>query len=401
MSKDSALTNLKLNPFDANVMVRFVGELNENLKFVEKTYNVKIFQNGDSLKIKGLKKNTELSADALIRLYETAGQGFEITKETLHLCTQESSDKNITQTTVIKTPKKSIIPRGINQKEYVNNIYNNEINFGIGPAGTGKTYLAVAAAVDALLNEKVERIVLIRPAVDGTLRVLNACSKADVKKVVLTSSVAAVAYGHDSEKIFDESDWSNTGGESGITPYAKSKTLAEKAAWEFVNKLAIDNKFDFTVINPVGVFGPMLTNDMGTSNSLVSKLINGELPACPATHMGYVDVRDVAKAHIFSMLNSSTNGKRIIVSESEMFFVDVGRILNDAGFKKSPTKQMPNWLVKFLALFIKELSGVTKSLGKRVDTDKSLAKSLFDWEYISAKDSIIDTAEQLSTSDHN
>ena len=243
--------------------------------------------------------------------------------------------------------------------------------------------------------------VLIRPAVDGTLRVLNACSKANVKKVVLTSSVAAVAYGHGREKTFDESDWSNTDEDSGITPYAKSKTLAEKAAWEFVEKLDTNNKFDFTVINPVGVFGPMLTSDMGTSNSLVSKLINGELPACPATHMGYVDVRDVARAHVFSMLNSSTNDKRIIVSESEMFFVDVGRILNDAGFKKSPTKQMPNWLVKFLALFIKELSGVTKSLGKRVDTDKSLAKSLFDWEYISAKDSIIDTAEQLSTSDHN
>ena len=243
--------------------------------------------------------------------------------------------------------------------------------------------------------------VLIRPAVDGTLRVLNACSKANVKKVVLTSSVAAVAYGHGDEKTFDESDWSNAGEDSGITPYAKSKTLAEKAAWEFVDKLYADNKFDFTVINPVGVFGPMLTSDMGTSNSLVSKLINGELPACPATHMGYVDVRDVAKAHVFSMLNSSTNNKRIIVSESEMFFVDVGRILNDAGFKKSPTRQMPNWLVKFLALFIKELSGVTKSLGKRVDTDKSLAKSLFDWEYISAKDSIIDTAKQLSTTDHN
>ena len=78
----------------------------------------------------------------------------------------------------------------------------------------------------------------------------------------------------------------------------------------------------------------MLTSDIGTSNSLVSKLINGELPACPATHMGYVDVRDVAKAHIFSMLNDNLpNHKRIIVSESEMFFVDVGRILNDAGFK--------------------------------------------------------------------
>ena len=241
--------------------------------------------------------------------------------------------------------------------------------------------------------------VLIRPAVDGTLRVLNACSKANVKKVVLTSSVAAVAYGHGREKTFDESDWSNTDEDSGITPYAKSKTLAEKAAWEFVEKLDTNNKFDFTVINPVGVFGPMLTSDMGTSNSLVSKLINGELPACPATHMGYVDVRDVARAHVFSMLNSSTNDKRIIVSESEMFFVDVGRILNNAGFKKSPTKQMPNWLVKILAIFVKELSGVTKSLGKRVDTDKSRAKSLFDWDYISAKDSIVDTANQLSSMD--
>jgi len=241
--------------------------------------------------------------------------------------------------------------------------------------------------------------VLIKPAVDGTLRVLNACSKAHVKKVVLTSSVAAVAYGHGAEKTYDESDWSNTGEDSGITPYAKSKTLAEKAAWNFVEELDTDKKFDFTVINPVGVFGPMLTRDIGTSNSLVSRLINGELPACPATHMGYVDVRDVAKAHVFSMLNSSTNNKRIIVSESEMFFVDVGRILNEAGFKKSPTKQMPNWLVKFLAIFIKELSGVTKSLGRRVDTDKSLAKSLFDWQYISAKDSILDTANQLVTFD--
>ena len=241
--------------------------------------------------------------------------------------------------------------------------------------------------------------VLIKPAVDGTLRVLNACSRAHVKKVVLTSSVAAVAYGHGEEKTYDESDWSNTGEDSGITPYAKSKTLAEKAAWNFVEELDTDKKFDFTVINPVGVFGPMLTRDIGTSNSLVSRLINGELPACPATHMGYVDVRDVAKAHVFSMLNSSTNNKRIIVSESEMFFVDVGRILNEAGFKKSPTKQMPNWLVKFLAIFIKDLSGVTKSLGRRVDTDKSLAKSLFDWQYISAKDSILDTANQLATFD--
>ena len=167
MSKDSALTNLVLTPSDANVMVRFVGELNENLKFVEKNFNVKIFQNGNNLKIQGSNKDVGLSADALKRLYEAAGKGIEITNEILHLCIQESNE-SITQKEInIKTPKKSIIPRGKNQKTYINNIQMNEINFGIGPAGTGKTYLAVAAAVDALLNEKVDRIILIRPAVEA------------------------------------------------------------------------------------------------------------------------------------------------------------------------------------------------------------------------------------------
>ena len=167
MSKDSALTNLELTPSDANVMVRFVGELNENLKFVEKNFNVKIFQNGNNIKIQGSNKDVGLSADALKRLYEAAGKGIEITNEILHLCIQESNE-NITQKEInIKTPKKSIIPRGENQKTYINNIQTNEINFGIGPAGTGKTYLAVAAAVDALLNEKVDRIILIRPAVEA------------------------------------------------------------------------------------------------------------------------------------------------------------------------------------------------------------------------------------------
>lgn len=166
MSTDSSLTSLELQPSDANVMVRFVGELNENLKFVEKTFNVKIFQNGNNLKIKGNKKDVDLSVDALRKLYEAAGQGIEINSETLNLCIQES-DKSMTNVIKIKTPKKSVMPRGKNQKTYIENISNNEINFGIGPAGTGKTYLAVALAVDHLLNEKVDRIILIRPAVEA------------------------------------------------------------------------------------------------------------------------------------------------------------------------------------------------------------------------------------------
>ena len=167
MSKDSALTNLELQPSDANIMIRFVGELNENLKFVEKTFNVKIFQNGNNRKIKGSKKNVGLSAEALKRLYEAAGQGVEITKETLYLCIKDSELKAMEKEIKIKTPKKSIVPRGNNQRSYIKSINQNDINFGIGPAGTGKTYLAVASAVDALLKEKVDRIILMRPAVEA------------------------------------------------------------------------------------------------------------------------------------------------------------------------------------------------------------------------------------------
>lgn len=235
--------------------------------------------------------------------------------------------------------------------------------------------------------------ILIKPAVEGTLRVLNACKENKVKKVVLTSSVAAVAYGHKEQKVFNENDWSDTG--PGITPYAKSKTLAEKAAWDFVGSLDDDERFDFTVINPVAVTGPMLTSDIGTSNDLLVKLANGSIPACPRTHMGFIDVRDVAKAHIFSMKSEATNNERIIVSDKEMFFVEMGRVLNDAGFKKSPTIEMPNLMVRFMAFFIKELSGVVGSLGKKVTTDKSKAKTLFNWDYVPAEDSAIEATEQL------
>jgi len=167
MSKDSTLTKIEFTPPDANVMIRFVGELNENLKYVEKSFNVTIFQNGNNLKIQGSQKDVNYAADALEKLYEAAGQGIEITKETLHLYIQDSYNEENSLEVVIKTPKKSIVPRGKNQKLYLERIDKHEVNFGIGPAGTGKTYLAVAAAIDALLKEKVDRIILIRPAVEA------------------------------------------------------------------------------------------------------------------------------------------------------------------------------------------------------------------------------------------
>ena len=162
--------NLILSPPDANVLVRFVGELNGNIKFIEKSFKVKVFQNGNKLKITGQDEDVKLASDALKKLYEAAGKGVEITKETLHLCIQEVKDNSSSQDfedIIIKTPKKTIKPRSINQSKYIQSIKHNEINFGIGPAGTGKTFLAMALAIEFLLDKKVEKIVLIRPAVEA------------------------------------------------------------------------------------------------------------------------------------------------------------------------------------------------------------------------------------------
>ena len=162
--------NLILSPPHANVLVRFVGELNGNIKFIEKSFKVKVFQNGNKLKITGQDEDVKLASDALKKLYEAAGKGVEITKETLHLCIQEVKEDSSSQDyedIIIKTPKKTIKPRSINQSKYIQSIKHNEINFGIGPAGTGKTFLAMALAIEFLLDKKVEKIVLIRPAVEA------------------------------------------------------------------------------------------------------------------------------------------------------------------------------------------------------------------------------------------
>ena len=244
------------------------------------------------------------------------------------------------------------------------------------------------------LGEPENEDVFIKPAVEGTLRVLKACADADVQKVVLTSSFAAVGYGHPREKeVYTEEDWSSVDGE--ISAYAKSKTLAEKAAWEFVENLEESKKFDLTVINPVAVTGPMLTSDIGSSNDFLLKLISGSMPACPKIHMGYIDVRDVAKAHIFSMTEEKTNGERIIVSENEMFFAEVGKTLNEAGFKKSPTKELPNFLVKIMSFFVGELKTLLSALDRKGDIDKTKAERFFNWEYISTEQSVTETAQQL------
>ena len=170
----TALRNVSLKPSNAERIALFVGELNGNLKLIEKSFSVKIFHKGDEVKITGNEKDIKHASDAILDLYNLTKKNIEISKEAVHLTIQShlnlslSKKPEVIDTDIqIRTPKKIVRPRGGNQQSYIKNINKYEINFGIGDAGTGKTYIAVAAAVEALLSDKVQRIVLIRPAVEA------------------------------------------------------------------------------------------------------------------------------------------------------------------------------------------------------------------------------------------
>ena len=237
----------------------------------------------------------------------------------------------------------------------------------------------------------------VKPAVEGVQRALKFSKKHNVKKVILTSSFAAIHETlNDRQESFNEEDWSNPN-KPGISFYAKSKTRAELAAWEFMEMENPD--FSLTVINPVLVMGPSLSKDVGTSNSLVKNMINGSVPGTPKIHIGIVDVRDVASAHILAMESSGANGERIIVSEKELWVHEVAAILRDAGFNKTPKVVFPKWLMKIVALFRKDLALMIPMIGKRRDVSSSKARELLGWKPMKAELSIIDTAQQLKDFD--
>ena len=232
----------------------------------------------------------------------------------------------------------------------------------------------------------------VKPAVEGSLRVLKLANKHKVKKLVLTSSFAAMVDTLEKKDSFDESDWSDPN-KKGIRAYGKSKTLAEKAAWDYM--ASNTPSFSLTVINPVAVTGPSLSKDIGTSNSIVGQMINGNVPGTSKVHIGYVDVRDVAAAHITAMLNNQTDGERIIVFEKTLWMDEVATILRDAGFDKAPSKVMPKWAMQIMSIFKKDLKFIVPLINKKRHIHSTKATDLLHWEPISAEESIVATAKQL------
>ena len=255
----------------------------------------------------------------------------------------------------------------------------------------GCDYLLHVASPIALENHNED--FFVKPAVAGVKRAFEFAKKHNVKKVVLTSSVAAIFDTLEEKTYYDETDWSDPENPS-ISHYSKSKTLAERAAWDFVKNEG--NPFELAVINPALVIGPSLSGDLGESNKAIAMVVTGKMPVAVPLQFGYVDVRDVANAHVLAMQNSNSNGERFALAEKDLWYKDVAKVLRENGFDKAPTFNVPVWLAKILANFSKELKITLPYLGRvRSVKNTSKAKDILEWNPRPAEQSIIDIAEQI------
>jgi nucleoside-diphosphate-sugar epimerase len=237
---------------------------------------------------------------------------------------------------------------------------------------------------------------LIVPAREGTLRVLRNSRDAQVKRVVLTSSFAAIGYGHPPQETpFDETSWTNVD-DKNVSAYAKSKTLAERAAWDFIAREA--GGLELSVINPVGIFGPTLGADYATSIMLVQRMMDG-FPACPKLSIGLVDVRDVAALHLLAMTHSAAKGQRFLaVAGNFISLLEAAKILKarmGASARKVPTREAPNWLLHVGALFEPSIKGILPELGKRKNATNAKAKSVLGWVPRTNEEAVVASAESL------
>jgi nucleoside-diphosphate-sugar epimerase len=238
---------------------------------------------------------------------------------------------------------------------------------------------------------------LIVPAREGTLRVLRASRDAGVKRVVLTSSFAAIGYGYKvRETPFNETDWTDPDGDD-VAPYTKSKTLAERAAWDFL--VRDGGSLELSVINPVGVFGPVLGPDYSASILLVQRMMDGAMPGAPQLYFGAVDVRDVADLHLRAMTHPAAKGERFLaVAGDFLTMLDIAKILRarlgDAA-RRVPTRQLPNWLVRFASLRDPAIKLILPELGKKKNATNEKARRLLGWGPRSNEEALVATAESL------
>lgn len=238
---------------------------------------------------------------------------------------------------------------------------------------------------------------VIVPAREGTLRVLRAARDAGVRRVVLTSAFHAAGWGHPRDgRTFTERDWTVLDG-PGVDAYGRSKTLAERAAWDFV--AAEGRSTELATILPVAVMGPVMGSDVSGANHIVQRMLSGAMPGFPDLHIPIVDVRDVAAAHVLAMTTPAAAGRRFLLSGGPaMPLRQIGAVLRShlgAAASKVPTRNIPDLALRVGALFNAEFRSLVPDLGhaRKVSTDQ--ARDLLGWRGRDPEQAIVAAGKSL------
>lgn len=240
---------------------------------------------------------------------------------------------------------------------------------------------------------------LIRPAKEGTLNILKASAANGVKRVVLTSSSGAIVYGKPKGQengVYNETDWTDVSNKKDSTPYFRSKTIAEKAAWDFIKQ--DDSGLELATICPGAILGPVLEKDFGTSANIVIKMLDGSSPAIPKIGFPIVDVRSVADLHIKAMEMDAAKNERFVAANGFLSFQAVAKILSEAyPDRKVPKALLPNFVVRLYSNFDTTLKPILIDLGVEREVDYSKARQLLNWQPKSLEEAIRSCAESLIT----
>ena len=236
---------------------------------------------------------------------------------------------------------------------------------------------------------------LIVPARDGALRVLQAATRAGVKRVVMTSAAnAASPASYTEDGVTDETLW--TVDDPKLPAYRRSKTLAEKAVWDFM--ATYDGPTELTTVLPGAVLGPVLSADNVGTTRIVQRMLAGKMPGTPKIGLEVVDVRDLVDLHIRAMLAPEAAGERFLGTGEFVWMREIAAALKDAlgeQAAKVPTRELPNFVVRLASITDPSLRALTVSLGRRNRHTTAKAERVLGWKPRPAADTVVECARSL------
>lgn len=241
---------------------------------------------------------------------------------------------------------------------------------------------------------------LVGPAREGTLRVLRAAACAGVRRVVITSSTVAaqppVVPGQTQPPRTDETAWTDPA-EKGLSEYARSKTLAERAAWEFAEGLP-PGAMTLATVLPGMILGPVMAKSVSGSVEAVSRMLTGRFPAIPRIGFSTVDIRDLADLHLRALEAPEAAGQRFLAVSDFLWLSDMAKLLREhfgARAAKVPTRALPDFVLRLAALFSAEARFMAPMLGQRREFNTTKARTLLDWRPRPAPRAVLDCADSL------